>query len=356
MDLISQRLNNQELLNSSSATAEELVQWLGAMQAQDLPMALWAIGVRRPSLNQSAVIDSINGGAIIRTHVMRPTWHLVAADEIHWMLQLTAQSIKNTLKSRHKQLEIGEPLLHQVYKLFDDSFKDTEFVSRQQLFDRLKSEGIALHDNRGAHFLLLAELDGLLCSGKVSKNETTYALYDQRIKIKTKLTREEAIHRLTKLYFQSHGPATLEDYCWWSGLNKTEARQGLASWRGDLETVNLNSATYYLFSKIPQYSCKARPVLLIPAYDEIIISYADRSAMLSSVLQPDVISANGFFRPVIMLEGKVSGLWKIIKQKRSIKLEINWFKTPTKKIINIIQQEASHLGKFLEVPVVDTNC
>lgn len=354
MDLMRQRLDNHQFTNTSTQSAEDLVRWFGALQSQDLPMSLWAIGVRRPSLNQPAVISAINKGEIIRTHVLRPTWHLVAADDMHWMLQLTAQSIKNTLKSRHKQLEIDEPLLHQVYNLFSDSFKDLEFVSRQQLFDRLKSAGIALHDNRGAHFLLLAELDGLLCSGEVSKNETTYCLYEQRIKIKTKLSREEAIHRLTKLYFQSHGPATLEDFCWWSGLKKTEARQGLASWHGDLESIHLETATYYLFSKIQQAPLKDRPILLIPAYDEIIISYADRSALLPTTIQPQVISANGFFRPVIMLNGLVVGLWKIVKQKQSIKLEINWLKTPTNKNIKIILEEISHYGQFLELPVVYT--
>lgn len=348
MNILLERLINQHLAHSQHTEASLIVKHMGALQAQDLPMALWACGIRTGATIQT-VINALDQGTIMRAHLLRPTWHLVHADDLHWMLNLSKEAIKTTLKSRHKQLNLDFSLLVNVYKYFENAFKTKTYVARDALLTELKKAGITLNDNRGSHLLLLAELDQILCSGEVIKNETSYALYDRRVTRKINYTREESIHHLTKIYFRSHGPATLEDFSWWSGLNKTEAQKGIVSISEDIIGVNYNGRYYYHFPTergIPELN---NTVHLLPAYDEFIISYADRNPVLSAKNQSLAISSNGVFWPVILRNGHVIGIWKRTVKNQKFDIELNWLVKPSKEIKKMVQWEIERFGQFLEI-------
>lgn len=351
MSSLAIRLLNHRLVQSNLSAAQEVVAWMGAMQAQDLPMSLWGTGLRAQQ-SQQEVIAAIDQGKIIRTHVMRPTWHLVHAQDVHWMLNLSAESIKKALKSRHKQLGIDQNLLKDVYKLFSNQFKNNSHLTRDTLLELLIKSGIRLEDNRGAHLLMLAELDQILCSGAVIKNETSYACYDQRITLKCNYSREEAIYHLSRRYFQSHGPATVDDFCWWSGLNKSEAKSGILSLGQEIHSERKSEKWYYQIPKVITASSTLNMVQLLPAYDEYIISYTERGEILPAKVQSTTISTNGVFRPVILVNGRAAGLWKRTIKKQSVEIELSWFAKPSREIKKLVQQEVNRFGEFLGIPVV----
>ncbi len=308
-EIIFFRLAAQSIGSPALRSAAAVVSHLGAMQAQDFPMTKWAIGIRSAGLTESAVNAAIARGDIIRTHALRPTWHILANADVDWLLKLTAPRIMVTIRSRHKQLGLDEKLITQCKRVIEKDLLTAESGTRAQLITALKKAKITLAAECYSHILLRCELDRLICSGPVQGSDTAYALYAQRIRKTEDLPRDEALARLALRYFTGHGPATLEDFIWWSGLKISEARQALAAAGNNLKKITAKENTWYL-SKETGKSAIAKGVLLLPAFDEYIIGYADRSAVLPPGLAKNVISNNGIFRAVILHHGQVCGLWK----------------------------------------------
>ena len=175
------RMQNHQLSTPKFKNAKELVGWMGAIQAQDFTMAKWAIGIRLPNSTEQMIDAAIDKGEIIRTHLLRPTWHFVSADDIHWMLELAAPQIKARLKSRHTALGITDALLAKCYKLIEKMFVEKPNIKRTEFVAQFEKAKIKNEDNRASHILLFAELDGLICSGKIENGETTYALLQRRV-------------------------------------------------------------------------------------------------------------------------------------------------------------------------------
>ncbi len=197
---------------------------MGALQAQDFPMARWAVGLRLPGSDESKIIKALDDGKIIRTHVLRPTWHLVSSEDIYWMLQLTAPNIFRSMKSRHQTLGISNNILKKSNQLIEKLLETDEFVTREEIIQQWRSNKIPTDENRAAHLLFSAELEGLICSGKIKNNRQTYSLLERRVKRKKTISREEALIKLAEKYFQSHSPASISDFIWWSGLTAKDAR------------------------------------------------------------------------------------------------------------------------------------
>ena len=239
------RLINQQISLSHFKSVKELVSWMGAMQAQDFPMVQWAAGLRLPGLTEEAIKDAFNDADILRTHLLRPTWHLVAADDIYWILKLSAPQIKSSMRSRSRSLGLTESVLAKTNIIIEEALSATEYLTRQEMVVLLEKNKIKNEDNRAAHVIMNAELDGIICSGKIVKNKQTYALLSKRVKQPAKINRDEALARLASKYFQSHSPATLEDFRWWSGLGIKDARKAISLIHADLITEKINSTEFY---------------------------------------------------------------------------------------------------------------
>jgi hypothetical protein len=346
-DIANIRLTSQQIAQTEFKTAKDIVGWMGAMQAQDYHMVKWAIGVRLPNSTGKVIEAAINNGEIIRTHVLRPTWHLVSADDIHWMLALTAPQIKASLRSRHKELELSETVLSKSNTIIERALRGGRQLIREELMAELQKAGIAT-DNRASHLMLRAELDGIMCSGAIKGGKQTYALLEERVSEKKPFTKEEALANLAKKYFTSHCPATLQDFVWWSGLSASDARHALEMVKSDFISETIDSQTYWLTNFSSIINTKKDVVQLLPAFDEFIISYKDRSASLPFANHNKTVSNNGIFRPVIVVNGQVSGIWKRTIKKDKVIVETDLFAQPDKTTKNLIEKASIQFGGFLE--------
>jgi hypothetical protein len=345
-DIAITRLVNLQIVCTKFKTVMEIVNWMGAMQAQDLPMSKWAVGIRLPGSVEKVINDAIDNAEIIRTHLMRPTWHLVSSEDIYWMLELTAPQIKSSLKSRHKELELTPDTVNKSNTIIEKALLKKHHLTRQEIIAHLHKAKISTNDNRASHLLLCAELEEIICSGKIVKNKQTYALLNERVKKIKNISRDEALTKLAVKYFSGHSPATLDDFSWWSGLHAKDARQALESAEPDLIKKKINSVEYYLMDK--SFPVKIfKDVHLLPAYDEFLISYKDRSASLAAPNNKRTISMNGIFKPVVVINGEVKGTWKRTNKKDDINIEVELFADQDKSTKNLILEAADKYGFFM---------
>jgi len=347
-DIAALRLASQRLSESKLKTPGDVVAWMGAMQAQDYEMAKWAVGIRLPGVTVGCVQAAIDRGDIIRTHLLRPTWHLVAADDYGWLLDLTAPRIKAAMRSRHRQLGLTEAVIAKSESIFVKLMRGGRHASRRVLIAALSKAGIATDENRASHIFAWAELDGVLCSGPDVSGRPTYALRSERVPIAKSLARDVALAALAKRYFISRGPATLQDFVWWSGLAAGEAKQALETIKGELDSTEIGARTYWSGGSSAPYAA-ARPVsaLLLPAYDEFLLGYRDRSAVLSEEARKKAISSNGLFWPVVLIDGRAAGLWKRTMKKGSVHIEPDLFEALSRGTRARIESAAERYGRFL---------
>jgi hypothetical protein len=341
------RLISQKVASSEFKTPSEIVRWMGAMQAQDFAMAKWAIGVRLNNPTDKKVESAFNNGEILRTHVLRPTWHLVSADDIFWMLQLSASKIKSSLKSRHNQLELTESIISKSNLIIEKSLSKGSSLTRDELADEFHKAGIKTDENRLSHILFCSELEGIVCSGPIKNNKLTYALLHERVLVKKELSKDESLAELAKRYFRSRCPATLEDFIWWSNLTIREARSAVDLIKSDFIQENTGSLKYIIPNSFSEPAFHKSSVHLLPAYDELLISYRDRSRSLSEVNNKRTVSDNGIFYPTIVVNGQVVGLWKRTFKKNKIIVTVSFFKQPDNPTLKKIEMKVRDFGRFL---------
>lgn len=344
-DIISLRLSHQWLYGNSAVTIPEIVAHMGALQAQDFAMSKWALGIRKPDAIETDVETAINNGEIIRTHVMRPTWHIVPAASIYWMLDLSAKRIKGSAKARLQELELTPEVLSRCYSLLEKKLAGNNHQTRDELVTLFEQHTIANYNNRVSHILILAEQDGLLCSGKMKQGKTSYALLPEWVPQKSILSKEEALEKLARTYFFSHGPATLTDFKWWSGLSLSEVRTALELVKHDLFPEVIGSETYW-FSPKNSIPTTQESIHLLPAFDEFIISYKDRSATLTLDHHKKAITRNGIFHPVIIHNGIAIGIWKRTIKKETVVVDIYPFTSFNEFLKEPLENKIRQFGAF----------
>lgn len=350
-DISQLRLINQQIIASEFKTPKEIVCWMGAMQAQDFNMAKWAIGLRLRNSTDKLIESAIDQSEIIRTHLMRPTWHFVSSEDIYWMLALTAPHVKAFLKSRDKVLEITENIYEKSNTIIENALQGSKHLFREELVNGLEQANIATDNNRASHLLLRAELDGIICNGKIINNKITYGLLSDRVARTKTLTRDEALSQLAIKYFTSHCPATLQDFVWWSSLSVNESKHALEMIKSKLVSETIDNQTYWLTDSFSIPKLNKDSVCLLPAYDEFIISYKDRTASLPLEIFNKAVSNNGIFRPTIVINGQVRGLWKRTIKKDKIILETEFFQPVSKTTINLIEKAVIQFGNFMNKKV-----
>ena len=289
-DVLRQRLHNQKLSSSELEKPADVVRWLGAVQAQDYGAAKWALALRMRNATHSLVEEAFNEGRIIRTHLLRPTWHFVAPEDIRWLLELTAPQINRRCGPNYRKYELDAAIFKRSNKVLTNALRGGKHLTRAVLKEALNKAGVATGDAvRLAHLMLRAELDGVVCSGPRVGKQFTYALLEERVRPAKPLTREEALEKLARRYFTSHGPATLQDFTWWSGLTAADARRGM-------EMAGKTTNTQI-----------ANPIKnlchLLPVFDEYFVAYKDRPAG-PGLTNWDLLG------PTIIIDGTVVGTWK----------------------------------------------
>jgi Winged helix DNA-binding domain len=354
-DISNIRLACQKISGAKLNSPKEIVGWMGAMQAQDYKMAKWAIGIRSTSCTEKSIDAAIDSGEIIRTHILRPTWHFVSADDIYWMLELTAPRIKAFMKSSNKLLGLTDDILKKSNTVIKKALKGQHHLTRTEILKELNKHKIATDINRSSHILINAELDGIICSGATKNNQTTYALLNERVVQKNKITKEQALGKLVVKYFESHCPATLADFIWWSGLSVNDAKHAFEIISSDFISEQVGEHTYWFpnsFS-LPENDKKSSAYLL-PAYDEFLISYKNRTAAIVAEHHPKAFSNNGIFWPTIVINGQVKGTWKRTIKKNKIILETKFFERPGKNTASAMKKASEKFNYFLghEIQIV----
>ena len=338
------RLASQQLLHTSKMSVKELVGHMGVLQAQDPLMVKWALGIRLPGITEQEVNLALDKGEIIRTHVLRPTWHLVSADDIHWMLELTAPHIKTAIRSNQAQFELTESIFLKSNEVLQRSLENSQYLTREEISIKLNEANIPTNSNRLPNLLLRAEIDGIICIKGFENSNPSYTLLSAWVPKKADILREEALAKLAKIYFTSHGPATLQDFIWWSGLPVKDARSGLEKIKSELISKQFGDS---IFCWSPEISLSSQnSVHLLPGFDEFIIGYANRKASLPTAYKNEVITSNGLFRPTIVENGVVIGTWKRSIKKDHVQIETNFFQKPNPSLLDAVEQNSSAYGHF----------
>lgn len=325
LDIAHWRLHNQGLATASFENPVEIVQWLGAVQSQDYAAAKWALGLRVRDATDEAIEQAFDAGAILRTHVMRPTWHFVAPADIRWLLALTAPRVNAANAYQYRTLELDDATFARSNDALTKALQGGKQLTRTELQSVLKQIGIAA-DNllRFTCLIMRAELDGIICSGARRGKQFTYALLDERVAPARTLERDEALAELSRRYFTSHGPATLQDFVWWSGLTTTDARSGLEMVTSQLSQETIDNQTYWFAPSAPPAKDCSQKAYLLPNYDEYTVGYTDRSAAVdmerTKHLDP---RGNVLFSHTVMIDGRVVGTWKRTLTKNAVTLTTN---------------------------------
>jgi hypothetical protein len=350
MNIGYQRIINQQLYSPRFKRPADLVHWMGAVQAQDYYGAKWAVGQRLKGATDATIENALDQGEILRTHIMRPTWHFVSAQDIRWLLQLTAPRVNAVVGSYYRKYELDDGVFRRTRKAIINALKGGKNLTREQLRLAMTNTGISTQGLRFIFILARAELDGLICSGPRVGKQITYALLDERVPPTKPLARDEALAELTQRYFKSHGPATLEDFAWWSGLSVVDVRAGISMVRSQFVESVIEDKRYWLSTSKPNKTRTAGKAYLLPTYDEYLIGYKDRSAALSSTSKGKKAS-NPVFSSPIVIDSRVVGTWKRTIQNDRAVLKLDLSAKYGRVERQAIAKAAGRYGEFLGVQV-----
>ncbi len=306
--LVVQRLHNQKLSDAGCRRATDVVRWLGAVQAQEFRPAKWAIGLRAAGVTEGDVDAAFDRGLILRTHVMRPTWHFVPAADIRWMLELTGPRVSRRMATYDRALGLDAPLVARSHDAIARALEGGRFLTRTELAEALARAGIALRGQRLGHVMLQAELERVVCSGPGRGRHLTYALFEERAPRAGSLPRDEALAELAWRYFRSHGPATLRDFSWWSGLAMVDVRAAVALCGRRLREAVVDGRRCWQAAR-----AQSRPgagTHLLPIYDEYLIAYRERDGIVHPAARAQATPDP--YGHWVIVDGRLAGSWRQI--------------------------------------------
>ena len=324
--IVKRRLINQQIAETKFKSAQEIVAWMVAMQAQEYAMAKWAIGLRVPGLKNADVEKVFNDGAILRTHLMRPTWHFVMPEDIRWMLALTAPRVNALNAYSYHKFELDTEVFKRSNNTMIKALQGGKHLTREILKSALEEEGIIADGLRLSYIMMRAELDGIICSGPRQGKQFTYALLEERVPPAKALDHEEALAELSMRYFNSRGPASLRDFVYWSGLTMKDAKAGIAMIRSHFAYEVINEQEYIFVPGKSNSENEAQSTFLLPDYDEYGMSYKDRSAIFMSediTLEKQDESTASYH--MIIIDGIIRGTWRQTIKNKSVVIETTPF-------------------------------
>lgn len=329
------------------AAVEHVVGWLCAVQSQEYALAKWSIAQRMKRASDDVVERAIAEGRILRTHVLRPTWHFVQPADIRWMLELTSPRVRRMMASYDRRLGLDETVYATSRALIVRALQGGVHLTRAEIAAVLDRGGLSARGQTLAHLVMREELDGVVCSGAPKGRHQTYALLEERAPSARRLTPDEALAELTLRYFTGHGPATLKDYRWWSSLPAAQAREGLHLVRSRLESMNVAGRTYY-FAR-PTRAAPARGAHLLQGYDELIVGYTESRDVLDVAGLRTTFPRNPMpFTHAILIDGQLAGHWRTRSTGDSVAIEVQLAPSATH---DAVEAAASRLAWYMGRPV-----
>ena len=330
------------------------MRWMGAVQAQDYGAAKWALAQRTRDVTEAQVDRLFDEGSILRTHVMRPTWHFVLPDDIRWMLVLTRARNARGDAARYRELGLDAEVVARAGGAFRAALAGGHHLTRPELGVALEAAGISAEGQRLPHLLGCAELDGVIVSGPPRGKQFTYALLDERAPAGRELDRPAALAELAARYFRGHGPARLRDFAWWSGLAVTDARAGIAL-AGTLERETVDGDDHWFEAGSGPVPRRGRsPVAqLLPNFDEYTVAYRDRAALThpDHPVLPELLSFGSVLANIVVVDGRVRGGWSWTRVLGGVRVDIRPFGRLEPSEAAAVEEAGRRLGGFLGSPV-----
>ena len=305
-----------------------MVAWLGAVQAQEFGLAKWGLGLRTNGLTQAAIDREFDEGRILRTHILRPTWHFVAPADIRWMLLVSGPRVHAANAQYYRKTGADPSSVGRARKVLERALADGKALTRTELAERFGRAGIMASGMMLAYLVMHAELEGVICSGPRRGKQSTYMLLDERVAPAKTMTRAEALSELARRYFTSHGPATMQDFAWWSGMTLRDTKVALESIASSIVRETFDGETYWMAPSAIPAPRQAGSVDLLPLYDEYLISYKDRRAMVEP-LKPGEKRADDDYANFLMIDGKLAGRWRRVETKSSIEVAVTSYRKLT---------------------------
>ena len=345
------RLLNQCIDRARHRTPAEVVAWLGAVQAQEYEPAKWGLGLRMANAVDADVERAFEQGRILRTHVMRPTWHFVTPGDIRWMLELTAPSVHRRMAVYDRQLGLDAAVKRRGTAVIERALRDGQHLTRVELGERLKDAGLAFTSTRLAHLAMYAELEGVVCSGPRRGRKFTYALMAERAPKARRLPRDEALAELARRFFTSHGPATVRDFVWWSGLTTADARRGLEMIRAKRHDVG--DHIYWAAGVAAKAPASVRIAHLLPIYDEFVVAYRDRVAVPHGPSMIPSSTGGGYvtFQHALVVAGQIAGTWRLSRSSSGVAIAATPLRRLSPKERSAVTDAAARYGRFANLPV-----
>ena len=313
MNPASARLLNQQLICPQFTAPYDVVAWMGALQAQEYRMMRWAVGLRTKKPSALAFEQDYNAGRIVRGHLFRTTWQLVAGEDWRWMQALCRANALHGMAGWMKSNGISIPAAEQdaIQLIFSDYLSQNRIALKIVFARAVKEKGIAQDEHRLSYHIRLAEYSGLLCSGDLFPMKHSYALVDMKLPQQNPMPKDEALALLARKYFRSHGPATLEDFVWWTGLNISDCKSGMDAIQSELIEERWKGLRFFRHQDSRTRGFRSGTVTLLPSYDEYLIGYKSRHIALHPDHTHRAHNSTGIFWPVILLDGEVVGNWSM---------------------------------------------
>lgn len=347
LPLTQRRLLSQRLIGDACNTIADVVAWLGAVQAQDYALAKWALGMRVIGASDDDVERAFEKGTILRTHVLRPTWHFVTPADIRWLLALTAPRVHQRNALLYRRVEIDSAVRRRCNAALAKALRNDVHLQRDELRIVLHRAGIRTDgDARMSYLLMQAELDGLICSGPRRGKQFTYALLDNRAPSAKAVNRRDALVELTRRFFSSHGPATPQDFAKWSGLTVTETRLGLEGAGRALASEVIDGQRYWFDSRAARAPrARSSTAHLLSIYDEYLSGYKDRRAIIDVSHAARLRALGAALTAIVIVDGRVAGTWKRRVEKKAIAVTTDLFDRVTTR-----QQQAVNaaISRFVD--------
>lgn len=312
MNIIHQRLHNQWLDHKHDAAVADLVRWMGAVQAQEYIPSLWGLGIRLSAgTTKQTIVNALEEASIVRTWVMRGTIHYAPASDAAWMVRLLGHRINKKYRTYHEKVGLHENDFTRGKQVLLNILAGKKACTRKELYTAFAQAGIAepSKQGRGSFILQYWAQEGLICFGPYREKQQTFVLFNDWVSTNVDLSDEEALAELTQRYFASHGPATAQDFAWWSGLTAAEVRQGIAMVSDRLTEISHDGIRYFQLTSSVSEEIHVKPAaLLLPCFDEYSVGYKNRAA----ILDPQYMQQLGYGvnYNLILMDGRIIGTWK----------------------------------------------
>lgn len=323
-----------------------------ALQGQDLPGAKWSVGIRVAGATEAAVDAAFDAGTIVRSWPMRGTLHVVAADDLGWLLGLTSERALASAASRRAALGITDRDVQRAREVALQTLGGRRTLGRTALLAALESGGVATTGQRGYHLLWYLAQTGTLVLGASDGRGQAFALLEDWVPAGRSLERAEALGELVTRYVRSHGPVTVADMARWAGLTISDVRRGLAVAGADVTSIAIDGTAYHVAPELLEADPQGSgDVLLLPGFDEYLLGYGDRSGALAPEHAELVVpGANGMFRATIVVDGEVLGTWSRTIRSREVAVVASAFPGVERGRLTGVGAAAERYGAFLGRP------